>query len=74
MAAINEAKLTREQILKAMACETPEELIALAKAGGLRDHERRGGGVHSGAFRLRAGRGSACASGRGLLLWQFFLR
>lgn len=34
MAAINEAKLTREQILKAMACETPEELIALAKAGG----------------------------------------
>ena len=34
MAAINEAKLTREQILKAMACETPEELMKLAKAGG----------------------------------------
>ena len=34
MAAINETKLTREQILKAVACETPEELIALAKAGG----------------------------------------
>ena len=34
MAAINEAKLTREQILKAMACETTEELIALAKAEG----------------------------------------
>jgi predicted ribosomally synthesized peptide with nif11-like leader len=34
MAAINETKLTREQILKAMACETPEELIALAKAVG----------------------------------------
>lgn len=34
MAAINEAKLTREQILKAMACETPEELMKLGRRPG----------------------------------------
>ena len=34
MAKINENKLTKEQIEKAMACETAEELMALAKANG----------------------------------------
>ena len=35
MATINPNELTREQIEKAMACETAEELIALAKAEGI---------------------------------------
>ena len=34
MAKINENKLTKEQIEKAMACETAEEPMALAKAKG----------------------------------------
>ncbi len=34
MANINENEITREQIAKAMACETAEELMALAKAEG----------------------------------------
>ena len=34
MAKINENELTKEQIEKAMACETAEELMALAKAEG----------------------------------------
>ena len=34
MAKINVNELTREQIENAMACETAEELIALAKTGG----------------------------------------
>ena len=34
MATINKNKLTKEQIEKAMACETAEELMALAKAKG----------------------------------------
>ena len=36
MTTINKNELTQEQIAKAMACETAEELIALAKTGGLR--------------------------------------
>ena len=35
MTTVNENKLTKEQIEKAMACETAEELMAVAKAGGL---------------------------------------
>ena len=35
MANINVNELTKEQIQKAMACETAEELMALAKAGGI---------------------------------------
>jgi hypothetical protein len=35
MAKINENELTKEQIEKAMACETAEELMALAKAEGV---------------------------------------
>ena len=31
---IDKSKLTKEMIEKAMECETPEELIALAKKGG----------------------------------------
>ena len=34
MTTVNENKLTKEQIEKAMACETAEELMALAKAEG----------------------------------------
>ena len=34
MAKINTNELTKEQIQKAMACETAEELMALAKAEG----------------------------------------
>ncbi len=34
MAKINENEITKEQIAKAMACETAEELMALAKAEG----------------------------------------
>ena len=34
MANINENEITKEQILKAMACKTVEELMALAKAEG----------------------------------------
>ena len=34
MAKIDKSTLTKEQIQKAMACETPEELMALAKAEG----------------------------------------
>ena len=32
---INKNELTKEQIQKAMACETAEELMALAKAEGI---------------------------------------
>ena len=32
---INKNELTKEQIAKAMACETAEELMALAKAEGI---------------------------------------
>ena len=32
---INKDELTKEQIQKAMACETAEELMALAKAEGI---------------------------------------
>ncbi len=32
---INKSELTKEQIEKAMACETAEELMALAKAEGI---------------------------------------
>ena len=32
---INKNELTKEQIAKAMSCETAEELMALAKAGGV---------------------------------------
>jgi len=32
---INKKELTKEQIAKAMACETAEELMALAKAEGI---------------------------------------
>ena len=35
MAKINVNELSREQIEKAMACETAEELMALAKAEGI---------------------------------------
>ena len=35
MTAFNKNNLTREQIQKAMACETAEELMALAKTGGI---------------------------------------
>ena len=35
MAKINVNELSREQIEKAMACETVEELMALAKAEGV---------------------------------------
>ena len=35
MAKINKNELTKEQIEKAMACETAEELMAAAKAEGL---------------------------------------
>ena len=35
MANINVNELTKEQIEKAMACETAEELMAVAKAGGI---------------------------------------
>ena len=35
MANINENELTKEQIAKAMACETAEELMAAAKAEGV---------------------------------------
>ena len=35
MAKINENKLTKEQIEKAMGCETAEELMAAAKAEGV---------------------------------------
>ena len=35
MTTINENKLTKEQIEKAMACETAEELMALAKSEGV---------------------------------------
>ena len=35
MANINKNELTKEQIEKAMACETAEELMALAKAEGV---------------------------------------
>ena len=35
MAKINENELTKEQIEKAMACETAEELMAVAKAEGI---------------------------------------
>ncbi len=35
MATINPNELTREQIENAMACETAEELMALAKAEGV---------------------------------------
>ena len=35
MAKINPNELTKEQIEKAMACETAEELMKLAKAGGV---------------------------------------
>ena len=35
MANINANELTKEQIEKAMACETAEELMALAKAEGV---------------------------------------
>ena len=32
--AINKKEITKEQIMKAMQCETAEELMALAKANG----------------------------------------
>ena len=35
MAKINKNELTREQIEKALGCETPEELMAAAKAEGI---------------------------------------
>ena len=35
MAKLNRNELTKEQIEKAMACETAEELLALAKAEGI---------------------------------------
>ena len=35
MAKVNVNELTKEQIQKAMACETAEELMALAKTGGI---------------------------------------
>jgi predicted ribosomally synthesized peptide with nif11-like leader len=35
MAKFNRNELTKEQILAAMKCETPEELIELAKSGGI---------------------------------------
>jgi len=35
MANINKNELTKEQIEKAMACETAEELMAVAKAEGI---------------------------------------
>ena len=35
MANINVNELSKEQLLKAMACETAEELIALAKTAGV---------------------------------------
>ena len=35
MANINPSEMTKEQIQKAMACETTEELMALAKAEGI---------------------------------------
>ena len=35
MAKINKNELTKEQIAKAMACETAEELMAAAKTGGI---------------------------------------
>ena len=35
MAKINKNDLTKEQIAMAMACETAEELMAAAKAGGI---------------------------------------
>ena len=41
MAKINLSELTREQIEKAMVCETPEELMAAAKAEGIERSPRR---------------------------------
>ena len=35
MAKIDKNKLTKEQISKMMACETPEELMELAKSEGI---------------------------------------
>ena len=32
---VNKKELTKEQIIKAMQCETADELMALAKAGGV---------------------------------------
>ena len=38
---INKNELTKEQIQKAMACKTAEELMALAKAEGIRKKRPR---------------------------------
>ena len=46
VAKVDISELTKEQIAKAMACETAEELMALAKAGGRRADEGRGRGLH----------------------------
>ena len=48
----NKIVVTKEQIQKAMACETAEELMALAKAEGIELTKEEVGG----AGRLRVGR------------------
>ena len=35
MKKINEKEITREMLMKAMACETPEELVKLAQEAGI---------------------------------------
>ena len=59
MANINKNELTKEQIEKAMACETAEELMALAKAEGVELTKDEA----EGAGRLRAGRGATETGG-----------
>ena len=50
----NKIVVTKEQIQKAMACETAEELMELAKEVGIELTGSRG--VYGGAGRLRVGR------------------
>ena len=52
----NKIVVTKEQIEKAMACETAEELMALAKEVGIELTKEGSRGVYGGAGRLRVGR------------------
>ena len=43
MKKINETEITREMLTKAMACETPQELVKLAQEAGIEMTEKEAG-------------------------------
>ena len=72
---INKNELTKEQIAKAMSCETVEELMELAKARGRGADERGSRGVFSGDRRLGTGqrRAEKCGGRLQALLYKTLL-